>query len=566
MTEIRRKKLPVGISDFETIMTQDYYFVDKSLLIKEILDSGAAVTLIPRPRRFGKTLNLSMIKYFFEKTKKSKLHLFDNLKISKEPEYIKHQGQYPVIYLTFKDVVNLNWQDCYQSIQYLVSNEFRRHDYLLQENFLSDLEKKKFNEIISRQADQSRLESSLQNLSSYLYRYYKKKPIILIDEYDAPMLTGYINQYYDQVSNFMWNFLSSGMKDNFDIDFALIVGLLRIPEESIFGGLNNVDVCSILGNFYADKFGLTETEVLQIIDYYDLKQSDIPQIKAWYNGYKFGNKTIYNPWPVINLVADKGEILPRWSGTRNNTIIKEIFFNGDCDLKIDFETLLNKESIRKVIEENISFKQVFSGGDIVWSFMLFNGYLAFTDCVMENGSRYCNLRIPNIEVYSFFKEIVLDWFRSKIDLYLFNFVLKSLVVGNPGELKKLFSIFITKSLSVFDVRGDEPEKFYHAFVLGMLVSLGDHYEIKSNRESGYGRYDVMIIPKDKNQCGIIIEFKKVSHFRKETLETAAQNALKQIEEKQYEQELLYLGIKKIIKLAIVFDGKKTLIKEGNESF
>ncbi len=565
MTGIRRKKLPVGISDFETIMTQDYYFVDKSLLIKEILDSGAAVTLIPRPRRFGKTLNFSMIKCFFEKTKKSKLHLFDNLKISKEPEYIKHQGQYPVIYLTFKDVKDLNWTNCYNNMKDLVSKEFQRCDYLLQGDLLSAREKKDFTEILSRQANQSVFGNALKNLSSYLHRYYKKKPIILIDEYDAPIHSGFLNKYYDEVINFMRIFLSAGVKDNSDLSFSLFTGILRVAKESIFSGLNNLEVCSLLSNLYADKFGLTESEVQQILSDYSIQNKN-ENIKSWYNGYKVGNKTIYNPWSIINLVKNDGATQPYWINTSNNDIIKELFFKGDLNLKNDIETLLGRIDIKKTIKESISFQQVFSGGDIVWSFMLFSGYLTFTNCFFEDGLQYCNLKIPNTEVYSFFKEIVFEWLKTGLDFNLYQKMLKSLIDGDLDIFQEIFSSFVPKSLSVFDVGGDEPEKFYHAFVLGMLVTLQGTHHIKSNRESGFGRYDVMIIPKDKNQYGIIIEFKKVSHFRKETLETAVQNALKQIEEKQYEQELLDLGIKKIIKLAIVFDGKKTLIKEGSESF
>ena len=555
------KKLPVGISDFEKLITQDYYFVDKSLLIKEVLDSGAEVTLIPRPRRFGKTLNLSMLKCFFEKTKESKLHLFNNLKISKETECMKRQGQYPVIFLTFKDVKKLDWDNCYKIMQNLISKEFKRHKYLLTGDFLDVLEKNYFYEIIAKKADQSSLESALENLSAYLHRYYKKKPIILIDEYDAPIHSGFTNNYYDKIINFMRNFLSSGVKDNSDLEFSIFTGILRVAKESIFSGLNNLEVCSMLSNFYADKFGLTENEVQQILSDYSI-QDKKEKVKDWYNGYRVGKQTIYNPWSIINMVKASGELEPYWINTSNNDLIREIFLKGDFNLKNDIESLLSHVEIKKIIQESISFQEVFSGDDIVWSFMLFSGYLTCSDCVFEDGLRYCNLKIPNIEVYSFFKEIVLKWLKSEIDFTFYQNMLKSLVMGSSYEFKKLFTSFVIKNLSYFDVSGDEPEKFYHAFVLGMLVTLSQTHQIKSNRESGFGRYDVMIIPKDKNQPGIIIEFKKIDTYEKETFESAANNALKQIEEKQYEQELLDLGIKKIIKLAIVFDGKKTLVKEG----
>ncbi len=556
------KKLPVGISDFEKLITLNYYFVDKSLLIKEILDSGAEVTLIPRPRRFGKTLNLSMVKCFFEKTKESKLHLFDNLKISKESEYMKQQGQYPVIFLTFKDVKDSDWQDCYRNIVSLISNEYYRHDYLVSSDVLSEKQKNVFRSVLSEKADQSVYKSALKNLSAYLHRYHKKKPIILIDEYDAPIHSGFTNNYYDKVMNFMRIFLSSGVKDNSDLKFSIFTGILRVAKESIFSGLNNLKVCSMLSNLYADKFGLLEDEVLQIIDDYDLNRTEITQIKAWYNGYKVGDKTIYNPWSIINLVDEKGRIAPHWVNTSTNDIIRDLIKSGDAELKESIETLISGKTIHKPVQEAIVFEEVFTNIDTLWSFLLFSGYLTFENMKLKEETTYVDLKIPNKEVLYFYKTTVSNWFVSSFGPRNYNLMLKSLLDGDVREFQEIFSSFVLKSFSMFDVGGDKPENFYHAFVLGMLVSLQSTHQIKSNRESGFGRYDVMIIPNDKKECGIIIEFKKVSKFKKETLETAANNALKQIEEKQYEQELLDLGIKKIIKLAIVFEGKKSLVKEG----
>ena len=553
------KKLPVGISDFEEIITRNYYFVDKSLFIKDLLNSGAKVTLIPRPRRFGKTLNLSMTKLFFEKTKESKLYLFDNLKISKESEYMKHQGQYPVIFITFKDAKDSDWHDCYAKIKELISDEYRRHNYLISSDILSEKQKNIFQSVIDEKANQAAYKSALKNLASYLHGYYKKKAIILIDEYDAPIHSGFINKYYDEIINFMRVFLSAGVKDNSDLEFGMFTGILRVAKESIFSGLNNLEVCSILSNLYADKFGLTESEVDQIIAEYSIDNKN-NNIKKWYNGYKIGNQTIYNPWSIINMTKQHGAIQPYWINTSNNDLIKELFFKGDFNLKNDIEALLSRVEIKKTIQESISFQEVFSGDDILWSFMLFSGYLTYSNCVFEDGLQYCNLKIPNIEVYSFFKQIVLKWLKREIDFASYQRMLKSLLSGDISTFKMIFYDFVIKSLSYFDVSGNEPEKFYHALVLGMLVSLQETHQIKSNRESGYGRYDVMIIPKDHNKAGVIIEFKKTNIYENETLEKAADNALAQIEEKKYEQELLDLGIKNIIKLAIVFQGKKVLIK------
>jgi len=561
MISSRRKRLPVGISDFEEIITQNYYFVDKSLLIKEILDSGAKVTLIPRPRRFGKTLNLSMIKCFFEKTEESKGYLFDSLKINEYPEIMKHQGQSPVIFLTFKDIKQTNWQICYEKIREIIGHEFYRHNYLNNLNLLSPIQQKNFKAVIDGTATQAVYENSLKNLSEYLAKYHNKKPIILIDEYDTPVHASFINNYYSEVINFMRGLLCSGVKDNSNLQFCILTGILRVAKESIFSGLNNLKVCSMLSNFYADKFGLIENEFEQILTDYSIA-SKKEELKSWYSGYKIGNQTIYSPWSIINLIDEKGLIQPYWINTSSNDIIKELIKNGSDELKENVELLISGKSINKPIHENIVFAEIFTNVEILWSFLLFSGYLTFENRKLKEETIYADLKIPNTEVLCFYKNTISNWFVSCYGASKYNHMLRSLISGNIEVFHEIFSDFVIKSFSTFDISGKEPEKFYHAFVLGMLVNLQTTHQIKSNRESGFGRYDVMVIPKDHVQPGIIIEFKKVSHFRKETLEDAARSALKQIEEKQYEQELLDLGIKKIIKLAIVFDGKKTLIQEG----
>ena len=554
-----KKALPIGISDFEKLITQDYYFVDKSLFIKEILDSGAEVTLIPRPRRFGKTLNLSMLKCFFEKTEESKKSLFKDLKIAKEIECMKYQGQSPVIFMTFKDVKNLDWSNGYKKIREIISSEYCRHDYLISSDILSEKQKNIYKSVIDEKADQSILENALKNLSGYLHRYYKKKPIILIDEYDAPIHAGFTNNYYKEVVNFMRNFLSSGVKDNSDLNFSVFTGILRVAKESIFSGLNNLKVCSMLSNAYSDKFGLTEDEVQQILADYSI-QNEKESVKSWYNGYKVGSQTIYNPWSIINLVDEKGVMQPYWINTSSNDIIKDLITNGSDELKEDFEQLLLEKTIDKPIYENIVFAEVSLNTNYLWSFLFFSGYLTCDKVELRERTTYASLKIPNNEVRYFYETTIKNWFISSFGDRKYNLMLKCLVSGDINEFKKIFTNFVIKSLSFFDVSGDEPEKFYHAFVLGMLVNLQNTHQIKSNRESGFGRYDVMIIPKDKKQPGIIVEFKKVDTYEKETLEDAANIALDQIEEKQYEQELLDLGIKKIIKLAIVFKGKHLLVK------
>jgi hypothetical protein len=563
-----KKSLPIGISDFEKLISENYYFVDKSLFIKEILDNKAEVTLIPRPRRFGKTLNLSMLQYFFEATKKTQKHLFDNLEISKHPAIIQeHQGKYPVIFITFKDIKQLTWDSCYDKIQQLISNEFNRHSYLLEASGLNLTQKKDFEAIIDRTASQASYENSIKDLCEYLEKYHKQKPIILIDEYDSPIQAGFINNYYNDIINFMRGLLCAGLKDNNSLGFAVLTGILRIAKESIFSGVNNLDVCSILNSEYADKFGLTQDEVSKLLHYYGITDTSvaesISEVKKWYDGYSTQTDiSLYNPWSIINFAKKGGIFQPYWINTSSNDIVKELFLQGEIGLKRNIESMIAGNEIEKPVSENIVFQQVYSRTDAVWSFLLFSGYLTFTAWYLKDGLRYCKLKIPNEEVSSFYKEVVLDWLKEKLNFEDYTQMLQSLVSGDVEQFKEIFYDITLKSFSYFDIKGKEPENFYHAFVLGMLVSLEATHQVKSNRESGYGRYDVMLIPKNTQSLGILIEFKKVNKRRNETLEIAADNALKQIYDKKYAAELESLGIKKILKLGISFEGKKCLIKEA----
>lgn len=565
------QKLPVGISDFGIIRSGGYYYVDKSLFIKEIFDSGAAATLIPRPRRFGKTTNLSMLKYFFEKpvesstegSAESNRSIFDGLEISKHHEIMVNQGKYPVIFLTFKDVKQENWNDCYDKIKQLIGNEFSRHSYLLNSNILNSIQKTKFQEIIDYVASSASYENSLKDLSEYLSQFHKQNPIILIDEYDTPIQAGFYHKYYDKIISFSRGFLCGGLKDNSNLQFAVITGILRIAKESIFSGLNNLSVCSMLSSFYSDKFGMTEAEVADAMAHYNLLNK-IEDVRSWYNGYATGGKiNVYNPWSIINLIKNNGEFEPFWVNTSSNDIVKDLIQHGSDELKEDFEALIKRESIRKTIEENIVFADLSENKatNAVWSFLIFSGYLTFKNAAIENGQKYADLLIPNDEVTWFFRSVINSWCKNNIGEKRYNMMLNSLVSGEVEKFKELFTDFVLKSFSMFDVSGQEPEKFYHAFVLGMLVSLTNEYVIRSNRESGLGRYDVMLVPRDRSKLGIIIEFKKRSEYHKETLEQAVAAALKQIEDKKYEQELNVHGIDKILKLGIAFDGKNVLIKE-----
>lgn len=554
------KKIPIGISDFKELASGNYYFVDKTLFIKEMIEDGSQVILLPRPRRFGKTINMSMLRYFFENVRENNRHLFNGLNIEQYKNIMDNQGKYPVIFITFKDEKYSSWDSLQSGLSIMLSNVYKQYESLLHSDKLLEVEKKEFNKVLNREADLVELSRSLFNLSSYIYKQYNQKVVILIDEYDVPIQEAYIKDYYDEVIEFMRNFLSGGLKDNQYLEKAVLTGILRIAKESIFSGLNNIDAASLLSNRYSDKFGFTEKEVESLIKDYGINL-DMELIKAWYNGYQFGDTIIYNPWSILNYIdkLDNG-FSPYWVNTSSNDLIKRILGKASKDVKSDLEYLIKGGSITKIINENIVINEIDRTSDNLWSFLLFSGYLKFTNKEMVEGRIRCDLSIPNKEVKYVYEEIIINWFNESMGSDEFGEMLKALKRGEVEVFAEIFSGCVQSAFSYMNL-GNESEKFYHAFVLGMLVALRNEYEVKSNRESGYGRYDVMLIPKNKQDSGIIIEFKKVSTFSGETLKTAADKALKQIKEKQYNAELLDKGISNILELAIVFEGKKVLVKK-----
>lgn len=553
-----KKLIPIGIDNFEEIITKNYYYVDKSLLIKELLDSRAKATLIPRPRRFGKTLNMSMLRCFFEKSNHINT-LFDSLAISDHRDIVtEHKGQYPVIFFTLKFVDSLIWEECLDKLKRVMSEEYRRHRYLLECPLLDKRQKQEFEAIINLEASKVAYELSLKNLIKYLADYHEKKPIVIIDEYDVPIHAGFRNDYYLQAVSFMKSFLGDGIKDNVKLEFAVITGALRVARESIFTGLNNLQVCTFLSEFYQDKFGLLENEVSDILKYYELK-IHTDEVRSWYNGYTSGSATVYNPWSIINLANNKGILQPYWINTSNNDIIKSLIKEGDSGIKEDIEALIARKSITKEVCENIVYEDVKKNTQSFWNFLFFSGYLTFKNSRLIGIRPSVDFFIPNEEVRYFFESTVLSWMQEQAGEHEYNLMLKSLTSGDIVTFKKLFSTFVLTSFSYFDISGKRPEKFYHAFVLGMLVSLANCYDIRSNRESGYGRYDVMLIPHDSNKLGIVIEFKIVDVYENETLEEAARAALKQIEEKRYADEIKAKGINKVIAIGIAFSGKNVML-------
>lgn len=545
------KKIPIGLSDFKEIIESKYFFIDKSLLIKDI-DEGSKIILYPRPRRFGKTLNLSMLKYFYD-IKENNRELFNGLNIEKE-ETMKKQGKYPVIFITFKDVKALNKDTAMYLIKEIIAEEYNKHTYLLNSEVLTEKDKEYYKQILDTKNNEDVYMYSLKNLSEYLTRYYEEKTVILIDEYDMPLHSSYAYGYYEEMVMFIRNLLSGALKDNVNIEKAVLTGILRVAKESIFSGLNNLDVNSLIHKNSGDKFGFLEKEVEEIMKNYKIEEK-INEVKNWYNGYNFGGFTIYNPWSILNYI-DERKLRPYWVNTSGNELIKDLLGKADEYVKQDLNELIEGKSIRKKVEDNIVYSDIEKSEEVLWSFLLMSGYLRYDDYEKDGDFYYAKLRVPNEEVmYLYRADIISKWFSTKHTKYNLERVLKSLAKGNINEFRKLFIEFGMSCFSYFDVSGEEPEKFYHAFVLGMIVGLKEEYTIKSNRESGLGRYDIMLIPKNKKERGIIFEFKKVNKYAKETMEKAIESAKKQIIEKQYESEMKELEIENIIKIAVVFEGK-----------
>ena len=560
-----KKMIQIGTSDFKELIEKNNYFVDKSLLIKEFLENGAKIILTPRPRRFGKTLNLSMLKYFFDvKTKEETKELFKGLKIENEKEIMKLQGEYPVIFITFKNQKHISFEDFQDGIRVLISNLYREHDYLLDSDKLSEFDKNDFKEIILRKASIGVLSDGISNLMYYLNKHYGRRVMLFIDEYDVPIQEAYLRSYYNEMIVLIRNLLTSALKDNEYVEKSLLTGILRVAKESIFSGLNNLEVNTLLRYSFNDKFGFTEKEVDKLSNYYDAME-EIESIKQWYNGYIFGGKIIYNPWSVLNYLKNRREgFMPYWINSSSNDLIKRLLLKGDNNIKLELEELIEGKSINKVIDDNIVMSEVEDSNENIWSFLLMSGYLKSIKTENIEGILHCELKIPNKEVHIFYKNLINKWFKESLTNQKYEEMIRTLISGDIENFGYIFEEFVINNISYFDVSGREPERVYHAFVLGMLVSLSETYEIKSNKESGYGRYDVMIIPKDISKLGIIIEFKKINTLSKESIEEGTLKALQQIEEKRYSQELVNKGVKDIIKLAIVFKGKAVKIIQGNK--
>ncbi len=552
------KKLPIGISDFRKVIRDNNYFVDKSLFIQELINSNAQVALMPRPRRFGKTLNLSMLQYFFENNQDTK-ELFRDLAIYKTEEFNKYINQYPVIFLSFKDIKNSNFDETIEGVKDLISNEYERHYNNIIE-VVSIREKTIIDSIINLTASNKNYENSLKLLSKLLYKKYNQEVIILIDEYDTPIHASYLNEYYNEMIEFIRNLLSGAFKDNSYLFKGIITGILRVSRESIFSGLNNIATYSILDYEYSNKFGFTIDETKKILD--DFNLSDRYEIiSKLYNGYKIGDEIIFNPWSIINFIADKkNRPLPYWANTSSNDLVKYLIKISSMNFKKSLEIWLKGGSVKRELDSNVVFNELEKNEKNIYSLLFFSGYLKCLNKELKDETYYCNLAIPNQEVYYIFRKIISNWIDESFDINRLQTLLKSLIEGDTKLFEKLFSQFVLETLSFYDVNKKNEEAVYHAFLLGVLINLTD-YEIISNRESGLGRVDIILLNKaDKTKAAIIMELKTIDKFEEETKESALKNALKQIEDKKYEIEVKKRGYNNILKMGVVFDGKRVWVK------
>jgi len=554
---MNKKAIPIGIENFERMIKEEYYYVDKSMLIEDILVNRAAVTLFTRPRRFGKTLNMSMLKYFFDIENKDKNRkLFENLKISGS-KYMNEQGKYPVIFISLKDLKADTWEKCILEIKKMVSKIYREFQYIT-ENMDED-DKNIYNSIKNRKNDID-LNTSIELLSDFLYEYYGNKVIILIDEYDSPIINAINNGYYNEAINFFQVFYSSALKTNDSLKYGILTGITRIIKEGIFSGLNNLYVNTVLSQDYAEYFGLLENEVTEMLDYFEIKYK-MKEVRNWYNGYCFGNKQIYNPWSIVNYLKEK-EIKAYWANVSGNILLENMLDHAGESVYIDLKKFTDGESIEKYISDGTTIKSLLNNDDEIWQLFLYSGYLTKSEEQIKRKEfseqgyfiNTYNLKIPNREIRSYFGNMFINRFfgtEVKTDI-----LIKALENGDIVKFEKTLGEIMINMLSHFDL-DKEIEKIYQVFMIGLVGFLMGRYEIISNNESGYGRYDLAMIPVRSNEKAYLMEF-KISKTEKE-MSLKAEEALRQIDEKKYDTRLKARGIKNILKLGIAFHGKNVKV-------
>ena len=548
---------PVGITSYKEV-SKECYYVDKTLLIKDIIDDHSKVFLFTRPRRFGKTLAMDMVRTYFEISDMDTSVYFSDKNIWSEGEVYKdYQGKYPVIFLSFKDAHQSDWEDMYNSLCFTVKEEFLRHIELLSSNAITEYDKRYFKNIMDDNATTTDYQFALGKLSSMLAAHYSSKVIIISDEYGTPIQQGHLNGYYDKVIGFMRNLLSAALKDNDNLEFGILTGILRIAKESLFSGLNNLVVNTILDEKYSSYFGFTSDDVSEMASYYDMKEK-LPEIKEWYDGYLFGNNEIYNPWSVISYINNNCKPKAFWSRTSGNEIIGQLIQNADSEIYKNLTLLLQGKEIQSIIDTDIIYPEINGNSDTIYSFLLVSGYLRVTRIISElNDNPICSVTIPNREIRSIFQKEILDQYTSLFTGSILRDFESALRTGNTKNFTDTLQKYLLQSASSFDTA---QENFYHGTVFGMLAIMSDSYYISSNIESGDGRLDVQLEPKDKTQTGYIIEFKAGKNLSEKQLDSLADDAIAQIHNNKYFTNMTYHGIKKIGLFGIAFSGKHVASK------
>ena len=548
------KKIGIGESDFKGLRVRDNYYIDKTMYIKDIMDNESRVILVTRPRRFGKTLNMSMLKYYFDCTKKDSKELFQGLKIlEQEEKYTSKLGYYPVIYVTLKDAGLMNYNLMMMQLKTIMMEVYYEHRYVLEKEEMSEGERKIFNRMLSAEANDIDIMNSLKILSKILYQYYNKPVILLIDEYDVPLQNAYIQGYYEEAVSFYRTFYGVTFKDNPYLEKTVITGVSRVAKESIFSGANNFDVYTVLDDEFSDDFGITEEEMEKAIQDFGIEE-DRKEIKKWYDGYRIGNtEGIYNPWSILNYLKNK-QLKQYWVNTSSNDLIKLVLKNSST-IKEKMERLLKDEEIEVPINLETIIVGIENNEDNIWGVMLGTGYLKVTE-VVNLAEHIYKVKLPNYEIKLLFQQIINDWFRNKVMGNDLKSILKDLVTLNLDEFERKFRVLVKEMFSYMDVGENTAENFYHAFVLGMLVGLKDTYYVNSNRESGYGRYDIMLEPKEKSGNSFIMEFKVLDDIKEKTIEDTIKNAKEQIDKKEYEAILKEKGYTNITKMVFAFKAKE----------
>src|SRR6056297_512352 len=543
------KRLPIGTIDFEELVKNDYYYVDTTRMIGDIYKDGSKILLLTRPRRFGKTLNMSMLSYFFDNRKQS-APLFEGLDVSQDAEAMEALNTYPTIFISFKDIKDRRWETAEMKLKNLISHLYNDFYDSIKSSLRPGIEVKTYESLINKESHIAKYQDSLKNLTEYLYRAYKKPVMLIIDEYDVPIQSGWSNGYYEDVIDFMQGLLSGALKDNSFLFKGVLTGIYRVAKESIFSGLNNLSVLTVFDEDYATYFGFTETEVERLLNAFDVNAEERENIKRLYNGYNFGGHVVYNPWSVLNYLRFK-DLMPYWVNTSSNNLIQETINTNMKEkerFRMDIERLISGETIKKNIDDASALRELRTKPNAIWALFLFSGYLKPETKQLKAGKYECMLKIPNEEVMVFFKDTVLEWLSIQ-DPDIFYDMADSLSKGEGEQFCEELKDFVKGTLSYYDIKS-EPENTYHMILLGMFAHLTGGYWILSNRESGKKRFDIFLKAKNKEDYSAVIEIKP-----KGTRE-AAEEGMDQIEDKMYVRDLESEGYTKILKISLAVDGKE----------